>query len=48
MSQNVFYYGENLKMIRYINDGSAGLIYLDPPFNSKGGYIHLHSIQCYI
>ena len=38
MSQNVLYYGDNLKMMRHINDGSIDLIYLDPPFNSKADY----------
>lgn len=38
MSPNTLYYGDNLKMMRHINDSSVDLIYLDPPFNSKADY----------
>jgi len=36
---NVLYYGDNLRVLRkWIDDESADLIYLDPPFNSKRMY----------
>ena len=39
METNVLYYGDNLKILRnreYFSDECIDLIYLDPPFNSKG------------
>jgi adenine specific DNA methylase Mod len=37
--ENTLFYGDNLPILReYIADGSVDLIYLDPPFNSKGTY----------
>lgn len=37
--ENTLYYGDNLDILRtYIPDESVDLIYLDPPFNSKGSY----------
>ncbi len=41
MDTNTLYYGDNLPILRkqeYFPDGSAHLIYLDPPFNSKKEY----------
>jgi adenine specific DNA methylase Mod len=39
MQQNQLYYGDNLKILRqYIQDETADLIYLDPPFNSDRNY----------
>ncbi|MBI2870003.1 MAG: site-specific DNA-methyltransferase, partial [Chloroflexi bacterium] len=39
MKTNILYFGDNLEILRkYIPDGSADLIYLDPPFNSKKDY----------
>ncbi|GEM_PF-3194535 len=39
MSENVLYYGNNLKVLRvYIPDNSIDLICIDPPFNSNAGY----------
>ncbi len=39
---SVFYYGDNLKVMReWIPDESVDLIYLDPPFNSQGTYNRL-------
>jgi site-specific DNA-methyltransferase (adenine-specific) len=36
---NVLYYGDNLEILRkHIPENSIGLIYLDPPFNSKKDY----------
>ena len=36
---NTLYHGDNLDILReYIPDESAGLIYLDPPFNSNRSY----------
>ena len=36
---NRLYYGDNLDILRKeIKDGSVGLIYLDPPFNSNRAY----------
>jgi site-specific DNA-methyltransferase (adenine-specific) len=33
------YFGDNLDVLRdHIRDSSVGLIYLDPPFNSKRDY----------
>jgi site-specific DNA-methyltransferase (adenine-specific) len=33
---NRLFYGDNLNILReYVADESVGLIYLDPPFNSK-------------
>ena len=35
----ILYYGDNLDILgRYVKDESVGLIYLDPPFNSKATY----------
>ena len=37
--ENALYYGDNLEVLRkYIPDNSIGLVYLDPPFNSKATY----------
>jgi len=37
MAENVLYYGDNLEILRrYIEDESVDLVYLDPPFKSKG------------
>lgn len=39
MSQNLLYYGDNLKILmNNIDDKSVDLIYLDPPFNSNRDY----------
>lgn len=39
MSDNILYYGDNLKILRdHIKNESIDLIYLDPPFNSKANY----------
>ena len=39
MDSNSLYYGDNLDILRrYVEDESADLIYLDPPFNSKQTY----------
>ncbi len=39
MPENRLYFGDNLKILReHIPDESVGLIYLDPPFNSKATY----------
>ena len=39
MDSNSLYYGDNLDILRrYIQDESADLIYLDPPFNSNQTY----------
>ena len=39
MTSNSLYYGDNLDILRrYVEDESADLIYLDPPFNSKQTY----------
>ena len=38
---NMLYFGDNLDILRrqdYVSDGSADLIYLDPPFNSQAEY----------
>ena len=36
---NLLYYGDNLDILRrYVDDESADLIYLDPPFNSNADY----------
>ncbi len=36
---NTLYYGDNLDILRqHIDDESADLIYLDPPFNSNADY----------
>ena len=36
---NTLYYGDNLEiLLRYIEDESIDLIYLDPPFNSNADY----------
>jgi len=35
MAENVLYYGDNLEILRsYIEDESADLVYLDPPYNT--------------
>jgi len=37
--KNQLYYGDNLQILRdYIQNESADLIYLDPPFNSNRNY----------
>lgn len=37
--ENTLYFGDNLDILRaYVPDESVDLIYLDPPFNSKGAY----------
>lgn len=39
ISQNTFYYGDNLSNLRtHVPDESVDLIYLDPPFNSSRTY----------
>ena len=39
MATNSLYYGDNLNILRrYVQDESADLIYLDPPFNSNQTY----------
>ena len=39
MDSNSLYYGDNLDILRrYVQDESADLIYLDPPFNSNQTY----------
>ena len=39
MDSNSLYYGDNLDILRrYVEDESADLIYLDPPFNSNQTY----------
>jgi len=39
MAENVFYYGDNLDILRrYIKDEIVDLIYLDPPFKSEQDY----------
>ena len=39
MNSNSLYYGDNLDILRrYVQDESADLIYLDPPFNSNQTY----------
>lgn len=39
MKNNLFYYGDNLKILRdHIESESVDLIYLDPPFNSSANY----------
>jgi len=39
MAENVLYYGDNLEILRrYIEDESADLVHLDPPFNSDQAY----------
>jgi len=36
MLENTLYYGDNLDILReYTPEGSGGLIYLGPPFNSR-------------
>ena len=36
---NTLYYGDNLPVLReYLDDESADLVYLDPPFNSNANY----------
>jgi 16S rRNA G966 N2-methylase RsmD len=38
-ARNTLFYGDNLAILReHIPDGSVGLIYLDPPFNSNASY----------
>jgi site-specific DNA-methyltransferase (adenine-specific) len=35
MAENILYYGDNLEILRrYIEDESADLVHLDPPFNT--------------
>jgi len=36
--QNALYYGDNLTIMRGMNNGSVDFIYLDPPFNSQRNY----------
>ena len=44
MAFNSLYYGDNLDILRrYVQDESADLIYLDPPFNSNQTYNVLFS-----
>ena len=39
MDTNVLYYGDNLEnLTKHIPSDSVGLIYLNPPFNSKATY----------
>lgn len=38
MSSGILYYGDNLKMLRHIENNSVDLIYLDPPFKSNADY----------
>ena len=39
MDKNQLYFGDNLAVLReHIRDESVGLIYLDPPFNSRQDY----------
>jgi site-specific DNA-methyltransferase (adenine-specific) len=39
MAENVLYYGDNLEILRrYIEDESADLVHLDPPFKSDQDY----------
>jgi len=41
---NTLFFGDNLDILRtYIPDESVDLVYLDPPFNSKGAYNLLYS-----
>ncbi|MDR0540041.1 MAG: hypothetical protein LBG74_06015, partial [Spirochaetaceae bacterium] len=35
---NLLYYGDNLTIMRKMDDASVDLIYLDPPFNSNRSY----------
>ena len=36
---NRLYYGDNLDVLRrHVDDQSADLVYLDPPFNSNADY----------
>lgn len=41
--RNRLYYGDNLAIMHELPDCSIDLIYLDPPFNSKGNYHVLHN-----
>jgi DNA modification methylase len=36
--KNALYYGDNLTIMRNMNNGSVDFIYLDPPFNSQRNY----------
>ncbi|MCE9591722.1 MAG: site-specific DNA-methyltransferase [Planctomycetes bacterium] len=39
MTDNILYYGDNLKVLReHVADESVDLVYLDPPFNSNADY----------
>jgi adenine specific DNA methylase Mod len=38
LKDGVFYYGDNLPVLRDLPDESVDLIYLDPPFNSNVNY----------
>jgi len=39
MAENILYYGDNLEILRrYIEDESADLVHLDPPFKSDQDY----------
>ena len=43
---NTLYYGDNLPVLReHLDDESADLIYLDPPFNSNASYNVLFNEQ---
>jgi site-specific DNA-methyltransferase (adenine-specific) len=45
MAENIlYYYDDNLKVLReHVDDDSADLVYLDPPFNSNADYNVLFS-----
>ncbi len=39
LAHNTLFYGDNLDILRnYIKEETVGLVYLDPPFNSKADY----------
>jgi 16S rRNA G966 N2-methylase RsmD len=39
MAENKLYHGDNLdRLRRYVRDKTVGLVYLDPPFNSRQNY----------
>jgi DNA modification methylase len=41
--QNALYYGDNLTIMRGMNNGAVDFIYLDPPFNSQRNYNLIYS-----
>ena len=42
---NTLWINDNLPVLRGMDSGTVDLIYLDPPFNSKGGGNELANLQ---